>query len=97
MSPQAIEQVAEKVVAFYESPYTGAGTAATFVSIYRLFLRLMKCSPEIAFAVTSHVFTVEFRAFICAVARGEMKGVDLPYAGRWQLARPDPDDFAAWN
>jgi hypothetical protein len=99
MSPQAIERVAEEVVNFYELPSTPAGVAATFVSVYRLFLRLTKCSPEIAFAVTAHCFPNEYRGFLSSVAFGEMKAVDLPYAGRWQLARPDPDDFnpVDWN
>jgi hypothetical protein len=89
MTEQAIERVADKVMAFYELPTTPCGVAATFVEIYRLILRLLKCPPAIAFEVTATCFPCEYRAFLASVAHGDSVTVEKPHANRHSLIFPE--------
>jgi len=92
---QGIARVAEEVAEFYELPTTGAGTAATFIAIFKLLLRLARCSPEIALesrrAVSKRVSGFYLRG---CTRRNEGRGLPTLAVGNFNSTRRQP---VRWN
>ena len=88
MHPETVAKIAHVVAEQYLD--CTPGSAWTFCQMVGLVGALFNLSWEKSIALTGAVFKKEFAAFQREFEHGEMKAVDLPHGGRWQLDfRPD--------